>query len=152
MKLTTTKKVPWKHLQIVIQQNHTIQGHLFRTPSVQRRYFYNRQKMQRFYGSFEDFIKISLLRFGSYMDTNNKLCAYATHTSKQWVWCENTYPYSLRKGIHHYNIWSVEPLQPHTVNDIIHTVLPDTSKFLWFINNTEHMSVPGVWHCHVFWK
>jgi hypothetical protein len=152
MSLVTNKSVPWKQLEHMITSDHSLQGQLFRTKEVQRMYYQNKMKIHIFYESFEDYIKISLLRFGSMTTCENKIASYQTHTSKQWVWCENTYPYSLRKGIHHYNIWSLTPFTTEQVDRIIQDNIGNSARALWFINDTQNMSVPGIWHCHVFWK
>lgn len=152
MKLVTKKKISWKHLMQVINPDHNLMDHLFRSPEVQRNYYLHRQKTRKFYASVEDYIKISLLNFG-YMDgPDGRIISFQTPKSMSWTWVENSYPYSLRKGIHHYNLWSLQPMTHEEVDRTLEMCIPTSKNFLWFVNEPRNMSIPGIWHCHVFWK
>lgn len=153
MKLTSKKRVSWDMLTKVISSDHKLLCNLYRSSEIQRLYYMNRVAKQHFYASFDDFIKITVLRFGSYIDEAGKLKAHQTGTSLPLVCCENVYPYNVRKGIHHWNLWSATTLHDEkNINQIIAFFIPTAKKITWFVNEPHNMSVPDVWHCHIFWK
>ena len=152
MKLVTKTKISWKHLTKLISDEHKLMEHLFRLPDIQRNYYLHRSKVNKMYTTFEDYIKISLFRFGSIDDNDGRIMSYPTPTSLTRSWNENVYPYSLRKGIRHYNIWSLSSMSSQEVETMIKTCIPLSKHVLWFVNEPHDMSVPGIWHCHVFWK
>lgn len=151
--IEANKKVTWKTLSKIITSDHTLDVHMQRSPDVQRLYYQSRAIKRRFYSSFDDYIKISILNFGSYTDDEGKIRAYHTPTSHEIVCCENLYPYNLRKGIKHWNLWAIRQLHnEHDIQQEIMRFLPHAKKVYWFVNSVENMSVPHVWHCHIFWK
>lgn len=144
--------VSWRDLVSKITSTHGIIGNIYRSESMQRLYEQNKTKVRACYASYGDFIKITVLNQGSFINTDGLMEAFKTPTSLQYVLVENAYPYNIRKGIHHDMIWSITPIKPNMVDEIIRAKRPDATHILWFVNEEQYMSVPELWHCHVFWK
>jgi len=144
--------VAWKELEERITKQHTLQGNLFRSQAMQRLYNQHRLHSQKHYATYVDFLKISLFGFGSSLNEQGMISAYKTRMSKTYVFIENRFPYNVRKGIRHSMIFAVDILPHEMVDEIIADNLPKTAKVVWYINDPSVMSIPDIWHCHVFWK
>lgn len=59
----------------------------------------------------------------------------------------NKYPYWTVKGIQHWLLWSDRPLSAASVQAIL-----GNRDIVWFVNQPELRSVPGLWHAHVFYR
>lgn len=59
----------------------------------------------------------------------------------------NKYPYWTTKDIQHWLLWSDRPLSAASVRAIL-----GDGEAVWFVNQPELRSVPGLWHAHVFWR
>jgi hypothetical protein len=106
------------------------------------------------YHGYGDYIKMKYLNFRESRDDNCLLKALPSPITYEYAFVQNKYPYALRKPIRHYLIWSAVPLQPSRVEEIIntHRATEKFRKYVWFVNDVVAMSVPEVWHCHVFVK
>ena len=141
--------VSWKELVSKITPTHGIIGNIYRS---QRLYEQNKLKVRACYASYGDFIKITVLNHGSFLNADGLMEAFKTSTSFDYVMVENMYPYNLRKGIHHDMIWAIQPIKPDLIDNIIRAKRPDAKNIVWFVNEEQYMSVPELWHCHIFWK
>lgn len=144
--------IAWKELEDRITKQHTLQGYLYRSQAMQRLYNQHRLHSQKHYATYVDFLKISLFGFGSSLNEQGMITSYKTRTSKTYVFMDNRFPYNLRKGIRHCLIFALDALEYQKVDEIIAKHLPSTAKVLWYINDKNVMSIPELWHCHVFWK
>lgn len=149
-----TSKKSWKFLDKNIQSNKLIDVHLHRERHTQYLYDMNKQVLKSNYQSYGDYIRITYLGFREVKDENNLFKSEKTALIKQYAFVQNKYPYALRKGIRHYLIWSVSPLSSSKIQSIIEENKDNEyfKKYIWFVNDIINMSVPDIWHCHVFAK
>jgi hypothetical protein len=100
-------------------------------------------------GNIEDRIRIEHL--GWVFDAEK---GRAVRPSRGWsrtALVPNKYPYWTAKGIHHWLLWSDRPLTAASVNAILGWEFGG-DEVIWFVNQPELRSVPGLWHAHVFWR
>jgi len=71
-------------------------------------------------------------------------------TPAKITFARNKFPYNVAYGIQHYNIWSHTPLSSDEITTELAKYFEDPYEPLWFVNEPSMMSVPEVWHCHVF--
>ena len=104
------------------------------------------------FNTYADFVKISLLAFGSYVNEGGLITAFKTAISKRHVLVENKFPYNVRKGIHHHVLISTDPLSESDVQELIDAQLTRARDVRWFVNDPLYLSIPELWHCHILWK
>lgn len=69
--------------------------------------------------------------------------------SKRVVWAKNDFPYALEADISHFLLWSLQPLPPQQLEQLIQQhVVPD-EEFVYFVNPPALQSVQNVFHAHV---
>jgi hypothetical protein len=71
--------------------------------------------------------------------------------NKRYALVPNAFPYELRKGIDHYVLFAVEPVEPLAISTLLKLSFPGR-PILWYINEPHLQSIPTVWHCQVFVK
>lgn len=99
-----------------------------------------------------DYIKIKYMKWRSFKNTDNKLFAVRDTNSVDKIILKNTFPYDLRKGINHYNIFSVIALNESEIIEYIKHYIGKNKEILWFVNYPINQSIPDLWHCHFFFK
>ena len=98
-----------------------------------------------------DFIKITFMKWRPFKNSENKIFAVRNSSSLDYIILENTFPYNLRKGIKHYNLFSVTPLNENKIHEVISSHIKN-KEYLWFVNYPIYQSIPDLWHCHFFYK
>ena len=98
-----------------------------------------------------DYIKIKYMKWRPFKNSENKIFAVREASSLDNIILENTFPYNLRKGIKHYNLFSVMPLNESKMAEIIGHYIKN-KDYLWFVNYPMYQSIPDLWHCHFFYK
>jgi hypothetical protein len=86
-----------------------------------------------------------------FKNSDGKIFAVRQSNSLDSVIFKNAFPYNLRKGIHHCNLFSVKPLSDEEVNSQISNYIGKRKRFIWFINHPSIQSIPDLWHCHFFY-
>ena len=143
-------KYNWKFLQQHIKNgvNDTI---FERAPAIKIAYEKQLEMLKNNYVKFGDHIKIQHMNWRSFQNAEGKILAVSNKNSLQTVITYNLFPYDLRKGIHHKNIFSVIPLNADEINTKIKEHIGnDKIDFIWFVNTPDNQSIPDLWHCNFF--
>ena len=98
-----------------------------------------------------DYIKIKYMKWRPFKNSENKIFAVHDSSSVDIVILKNTFPYNLRKGIVHYNLFSNTPLDDNQIVTYINNII-GKKEILWFVNYPMYQSIPDLWHCHFFYK
>jgi len=61
----------------------------------------------------------------------------------------NKYPYALQKGIYHYVLFALQPLDSSSIQHEIQVKFKNR-PVVWFINPLYLQSIKDLWHCHIF--
>ena len=104
------------------------------------------------YNNPGDYIKIKYMKWRSFKNANNKLFAVSDSNSENKIILKNAFPYNLRKGIQHYNLFSVIPLNENEIINYINQYIGKKKEIIWFVNYPIYQSIPDLWHCHFFYK
>lgn len=145
-----TKKISWKDLLLMPRIAAPLHRSL-KFDALYQRYIID---IERTYSSYTDYIKIRYLQYEKYRNNNGKISSRHGHRHRHGIvhvaFTRNMFPYNLRKGISHSIIWSSHSLSMEQVKEILskHNII----TFIIHINDPNTMSIPDVWHCHVFWK
>ena len=99
-----------------------------------------------------DHIRIEYMNWRPFHNAEGKIIAVSDKNSLQIVITSNKFPYDLRKGIQHKNIFSVAPLTADEINVTIREHIGKNKDFIWFVNTPDNQSIPDIWHCHFFYK
>jgi hypothetical protein len=122
-----------------------------RSPTIKLAHQKHIENSRNIYVNPGDHIRIEYMNWRPFQNSEGKIMAVSNKTSLQTVIITNIFPYNLRKGIHHKNIFSVVPLTADEINTKIKDYLGNQNKdFLWFVNTPENQSIPDLWHCHFF--
>ena len=93
-------------------------------------------------------------RYLRFKEKKGNLRAYILRTylkNKRFSLVPYAFPYELRKGITHYVLFAVEPVEPVDVDNLLELSFPGQQS-LWYVNEPYLQSIPTVWHCQVFVK
>ena len=73
--------------------------------------------------------------------------------NRKFIIKPNAFPYEVRKGIIHYVMFSVEPLDSAFIDTILSVYFQiPKERMLWYINAPHLRSIPDLWHCQIFIK
>jgi hypothetical protein len=139
------QRVSWNRLHDVVLTRH---------PCIQSLYDKQRENILTQYHTYSDFIKINYMNFGV-KSKQGKIYSAKQPNSKDIVFTRNIYPYHLWRNIHHYVIWSLNPMSKRVIDTYMKdSVIKyyDIKEYKIIINDKSRCSVPDLWHCHVFWK
>ncbi|ELR13372.1 uncharacterized protein ACA1_241600 [Acanthamoeba castellanii str. Neff] len=68
--------------------------------------------------------------------------------SKRVVWAKNDFPYALEADISHFLLWSLQPLPPQQLEQLIQQHVAPDEEFVYFVNPPALQSVQNVFHAH----
>jgi hypothetical protein len=75
------------------------------------------------------------------------------NTNTNGVMVRNAFPYDIEANITQYVVWALsDEVAQNIVASLKSGEQAHPSKLIWFVNKREDMSVPDVWHCHIFIK
>lgn len=120
-----------------------------------QRYKNNQQYVKRLkYRRYSDYVKVKLLGFGTRCLKDGTLVARKIPgKSVDHLFIKNAYPYTFGDDdIQHYLIWSLTPLEPHVIEDIVAQSSVEYADYVWFVNDMAARSIKDLWHSHVFLK
>jgi hypothetical protein len=140
-------KYSWKFIKDNIH-NHENTFVFERLPSVKLAHSNNSQLIKSDYVLSGDYIKIKYMNWRPFKNADGKIFAVRKKESVDSIIIKNTFPYNLRKGIQHYNLFSVESLSVTEVNSQLYEFVG--GKNIWFVNHPSIQSIPDLWHCHYF--
>lgn len=102
------------------------------------------------YCTYEDYIKIKYMSYvGHRYENSGKVHATKTNDSVPLAFVPNKFPYNIEKSMSHYVLFSEKPLREKRMKAVLQKLLPN-KEYVTLVNSPEHMSIPNLWHCHVF--
>lgn len=141
-------KYSWKFIKDTIHDHENT--YVFeRSPSFKLAHSNNSKLIQREYVLSGDYIKIKYMSWMPFKNSHGKLFAVRKNESIDSVIIKNTFPYNLRKGIQHYNLFSVSHLSVNEIESRLRDFVGKKS-IIWFVNHPSIQSIPDLWHCHFF--
>jgi hypothetical protein len=143
-------KYSWQFIKDHIH-NNTNTFVFERSDRVRLEHSKNRAIVRNEYVLPGDHIKIDYMNWMPFKNTHGKIFAVRQSVSVDSIILKNTFPYNLRKGIQHYNLFSVKPLSSDEVNIRLREFIGNRKKFMWFVNHPTIQSIPDLWHCHFFY-
>ena len=122
------------------------------TRSVETQYNYDKNKIRvlKKFNTYEDYIKVVLFKLKYRINIQNKIESNDDKCDKI-LFIGNKYPYNIEKGIKHYVLFSLKPLNKNEINKILSKLLVNY-EFIFFINDKKRQSIKKLWHCQVFIK
>lgn len=122
-----------------------------RTPAITMAYQNQLDMLKNTYVNRGDHIRIEYMNWRPFQNAEGKIIAVSNNNSLQHVITYNKFPYDLRKGIYHKNIFSVIPLSADEINTKIKEDIGEDKEYIWFVNTPDNQSIPDLWHCHFFY-
>jgi len=142
-------KYTWKFLQQHIKNG--VNDFVYeRTPAITIAYQNQLDMLKKNYVNLGDHIRIEHMNWRPFQNAEGKIIAVSNKNSLQQVITLNMFPYDLRKGIHHKNIFSVVPLSADEIHKKIKENIGNDAEYIWFVNTPDNQSIPDLWHCHFF--
>jgi hypothetical protein len=122
------------------------------TRSVETQYNYDKNKIRvlKKFNTYEDYIKVVLFKLKYIINIQNKIESNDNKCDKI-LFLRNKYPYNIEKGIKHYVLFSLKPLNKNEIINILSKLLVNY-EFIFFINDKKKQSIKNLWHCQVFIK
>lgn len=75
-------------------------------------------------------------------------------SAKDLQYVPNGCPYDMPAGVDHWTVWSVQ--RPENPDEVVRGAIERAGhkleEVVWFENDPNRRSVPGIWHVHVFVK
>lgn len=137
----------WSHIKTKIKNGDI---NFIRSDYYQHKYDDNKATILQKYNTYEDYIKVVLLKLKYRRNSHDKIVSDSNDTTNKVLFILNKYPYNIVKGIKHYILFSLKPLNINKVRKILLNLLD--CEFVFFINNRNKQSIKNLWHCHVFIK
>ena len=125
---------------------------LERNRSVQNAYDRKRRESMNIYESYEDKVMIELMSYQRRKSKRGKFIAVRSKNSADALLIKNEYPYNLEKNVLHYVLFSQYPLTERGRRALITKMLGHGFQYETVVNDIGKMSMPNIWHCHVFIK
>lgn len=125
---------------------------LQRSRAVQNAYDRERIKTLTIYESYEDKLKIELMAYQGRKNKYGKFVAFPSKNSVDALLIRNVFPYNFEKTVQHYVLFSRHPLTEREQRALIERMLGTGYQYETLINDISKMSIPNIWHCHVFIK
>jgi hypothetical protein len=122
------------------------------TRSVETQYNYDKNKIKvlKKFNTYEDYIKVVLFKLKYIINIQNKIESNDYNCDKILL-LRNKYPYNIEKGIKHYVLFSLKPLNKSEIIKILSKLLINY-EYIFFCNDKKRQSIKNLWHCQVFIK
>jgi hypothetical protein len=85
----------------------------------------------------------------TYDDGGDETVPTSSEGSERVVWAKNDFPYALEADIGHFLLWSLQPLPPQQLEQLIRQRVAPDEEFVYFVNPPALQSVQNVFHAHV---